>query len=242
MIRTGRRTGRQWAAAATGVLAAAGAAPAQTLHLEDARVLAHGNVITVSRVPLSTPSGTVYRDVRIALTADAAGNISIAIPKQAAPIVSRPAAPLIVSQPSPLIVSRPSPPLVVHRFLAGTYRTADGSGLFNVIDLGVPFGHATPRYKIAAIGAGGSVLDGATWDAGPMETNGLRHRLEDAGITDGTLAYGTSDGGSGGPFDDGALLGFAQRGDRLSVVSFRRGCCSDAAAPQMTLELDHVGG
>ncbi len=210
------------------VLSFASTAAAQTTHLQDAIITGHDQTILIRRLPIDTPQGRVLRDVRITLQADAQGNVTVAARTLGAPAAE------------PGVVSRPSPPLVVQKFLAGTYQSVSDRSLINVIDLGIPIGHETPRFSLSGIGAPGP-LAGATWDAGPVETNPLRNRIARAGIDPAGFSFGTSDGG-GDVFDTGALLGFQQTGNSLTVVTYRHGCCSDHATPTAKILYQRVAG
>jgi hypothetical protein len=213
------------------------AAAAQTTHLQDAIITGHDQTILIRRLPIDTPQGRVLRDVRITLQADSQGNVTVASRTLVAP-TAVPGARAPAAEPG--VVSRPSAPLVVQKFLAGTYQSVSDRSLINVIDLGIPIGHDTPRFSLSGIGAPGP-LAGATWDAGPVETNSLRNRIARAGIDPGGFSFGTSDGG-GDVFDTGALLGFQQTGNIITVVTYRHGCCSDHATPTAKIIYERVAG
>jgi hypothetical protein len=219
-------------------LLTASAAAAQTPHLQDATITARDSTILIHRLPVDTPHGVVLEDVKITLQADANGNVTVASRTTSHPTARPSAAP--AAAPEPGIVSHPSAPLVVQNFLPGTYQSVADQTLINVVNLGIPLGHDTPRYSLSAVGAPGP-LAAATWDAGPLETNPLRGRIGRAAIDPGTLSFGTSDGG-GDVFETGALLGFAQSGTTLTIVTYRHGCCADRAAPTAKLVYERIAG
>lgn len=64
--------------------------------------------------------------------------------------------------------------------------------------------------------------------------------LKRAGITSQDFAYGTSDAGSGRMFGTGALIGVAQDGKILRVVSFRHFCCANTDTPGAELRFTHM--
>lgn len=233
------------------LLAVAGTAASQdtaTTRLQDAIVVAKGSTISITRLPIHTASGTIFRDVTIELHVDAQGHVTLATDAAGRAVAagmprpaSAPAEVALQSVPSGQAIElpqRPSPPIVMQIFRAGTYTAPDGT-FVRVEDRGNDLVNHVPMWTLSSDGAGG--MSSATWYSGPPQMNPRSRRLKNAGITDTSYAYGTSDGGSGDLFGSGALIGVQQVGTSLHIVSFKRGCCTDLDAPTASMILTYQG-
>ncbi len=219
-----------------------------TTRLQDAVVVAKGSTISITRLPIHTANGTIFRDVTIQLQVDSQGHVTLATDAAGRAVAAgMPPAPVPLpsvpsggpsSQPIEL-AQRPSPPIVMQIFRAGTYATPDG-GLVRVEDRGNDLINHVPMWTLSSDGASG--LGSATWYSGPPQMNPRYRRLRTAGITDTSYAYGTSDSGTAELFASGALIGVQQVGpSALRIVSFKRGCCTDMDTPTASLTLTYQG-
>jgi hypothetical protein len=223
-------------------------AAAQTAEprLQDATITAKGGTISISRLPIRTPSGTIYRDVTIELQVDSTGRVTLAtnrvghvpaaatpppVALQAVPSGTRPAETDAIELPQ-----RASPPVVFQHFTAGTYTAADGS-LVNLSNRGMDLINGVPMWTLSGDGP----ISSATFYSGPPRLNPRARRLRNAGLTSEAYAYGTSDSGSSDTFGSGALIGVLQTGKTLRVVSFHQGCCTDRNEPVGSVVYTYVG-
>ncbi len=232
-----------------------GCAAAQTAvpRLQDATVVAKNGTISITRLPIRTAAGIIYRDVTIELHVDADGRVTLAtdgagralagnapgaparhVALQAVPSGTSP--PAQVATQSIELPQRPSPPTVFQHFTSGTYTTANGS-LARLQDRGMDLIHGVPMWTIDGDGPIGS----ATFYSGPPRLNPRSTRLARAGLTGEEYAYGTSDSGTGETFGSGALIGVLQQGKTLRVVSFHHGCCTDGSEPTGSVTYTLVG-
>jgi len=223
------------------------AQPAQPSLQDAAGIHGSGGTLTITRLPIHTASGIIYRDVTIELHADAQGNVTIATDTAGHALLGaapRPGAALAVAAtpPSPGVVQltqQPSAPLVMQHFTAGMYETAGGA-VVQVIDRGIDLVHGVPAWSITTV-SGGSALESAIWYSGPPYVNPKARRLQNAGITSAAYAYGISDAGDGRLFGTGSLIGAVQEGNTLKIVSFRKGCCEDSDTPVAQLTFTRLG-
>ena len=240
----------------------ASSAFAATPQLENANIEGQAGTLTITRMPIKTPTGTIYRDVVIQLQADDAGNVTFARgrlpspPASGAAVAGRAPAPAAPPEPTvtgggtltqnepglsevqPLTVS-PSKPVKVQQFKEGTYQGNDGS-LVHVTGGGNALLEGVPVWTLSAIG-GSAALTSATWYEGLISDNPRERIIKRAGITSLDFAYGTSDQGDSGSFGSGALLGATQTGDTLTIVSYHRGCCSNGREPSASLTYKFIG-
>ena len=226
------------------LLALPAAAQEATTRLQDAVVSARGSTISIRRLPIHTATGTIYRDVTIELRVDSQGRVSLATDsagRVVAPGMPAPPAQVALqSVPSGAPVElpqRPSAPIVMQIFRAGTYTAPDGS-FVHVSDRGNDLVHHLPAWSLSA---DGGVLASALWWSGPPEMNPKHARLKDADITGTDYAYGVSDTGNSEMFGSGVLIGVAQQGNTLRIVSYHHGCCSDQTTPVASLTYSYVG-
>ncbi len=234
-----------------------GLASAETAQprLQDATVVARGSTISITRLPIRTAAGTIYRDVTIELHVDATGRVTLAtdgagralagsvpaggsrqVALQAVPSGSR-SAPGTLDANAVELPQRPSPPTVFQHFTPGTYTTADGA-LVTLQERGRDLIHGVPMWTLNGDGP----LASATFYSGPPRLNPRSSRLSRAGLTGEDYAYGTADSGTSDTFGSGALIGVAQKGKVLRVVSFHHGCCTDEAEPTSSVVYTRIGG
>ena len=232
------------------LFACLGRAAAQP-RLQDATVVARGSTISITRLPIRTAAGIIYRDVTIELHVGADGRVTLATdgagralagtaPGPARRQVALQAVPSGTAQVETNAIELPqraSPPITFQHFTPGTYTAADGS-LMQLQDRGVDLIHNVPMWSLAS---DGGAISSATFYSGPPRLNPRSGRLARAGLTGEEYAYGTSDGGSGETFGSGALIGVAQKGKTLKVVSFHHGCCTDEAEPVSSVTYTLVG-
>ena len=224
-----------------------------TTRLQDAQVVARGNTIAITRLPIKTATGTIYRDVTIELQVDAQGHVTLATdstgravaggmaaPSLPARASGRPAQVALQAVPSgqPIeLPQQPSAPIVFQQFTAGTYTAPDGS-IVQVQDRGRDLIHGVPAWSLRSDNA---AITEATWWSGPPFLSPRSTRLKRAEITSTQYAYGVSDAGTGNVFGSGALIGVKQNGYTLTIVSFHHGCCTDEPQPVSTLTYTLLG-
>ncbi len=204
------------------------AGPAHTAEplLQDATIKGSGGTITISRLPVRTSHGIIYRDVTIQLSVDEEGRVRFAT---GAPAASGKAGPALVQSPS-------LPPRPQH-FRPGTYEGSDGSLMY----LAVTTPPDGPKaWHLSTLRAGSGTIETASWQEGAIAENRHADIIRRAGITSQDYSYGLSEGGAEA-FGDGALLGAAQNGPTLVVVSFRHGCCTNTPAPAARRGFTFVG-
>ena len=192
-------------------LASLAAAPAlaQTLgpRLQDAKIVGHGSTITITRLPVRTPEGIVYRDITIQLKVDATGDVGVRAQGNS-PAPSAPTAQL-QSRVSPppgtqdvtvgSITETPTAPEVEAHFIAGTYRGPDGA-LVQVMRTGRPLtGGQFPTWALTALGE--SPITSAAWYAGPLRTNPHQALINRAHINSNDYSYGIIDASGPEHFD-----------------------------------------
>jgi hypothetical protein len=210
-----------------------------TTRLQDATVVARGSTITITRLPIHTATGTIYRDVTIELQVDAQGHVTLATnnagravaPGMPGPSTGQVALPSVPSNQPIELPQRESPPIVMQIFRAGTYTAPDGS-LARLLDRGNDLVHHVPLWSLSS--DNGPILS-AQFYSGPPFMNPRAKRLHAAEITSTDYAYGLTDAGSDGPFGSNAVIGVRQEGNNLRVVSFRHGCCSETSEPVATI-------
>ncbi len=234
-------------------LPAAAQTDTATTRLQDATVVARGNTIAITRLPIRTAAGTIYRDVTIELRVDAQGHVTLATDSAGRAVAAGMPAPALAERPSgrPAQVAlqavpsgqpvelpqQPSAPIVFQKFIAGTYTAPDGS-ILQVQDRGMDLIHRVPAWSLRSDTA---AITQATWWSGPPFLSPRSARLKRAQITSTTYAYGTSDAGTGEVFGSGALIGVRQDGTKLTIVSFHHGCCTDEPEPVATLVYTLLG-
>jgi hypothetical protein len=166
------------------------------------------NTINVTQLPVVTSSGISYFNLTIPF------DVSITDGK----ITITPGTPQQTAAPRPLVSG----------FKAGNYQgpSTDSSFLITVSGPGVGSGGTTEWSLLTSSGANGYTYpSSANWYVGPLNSNNPMYpRLKAAGITSTAYSYGTSNG-SDGAFQgeywaNKSLLGFAQTGSGLTIVSF----------------------
>jgi hypothetical protein len=222
-----------------GALALVMPARAQNLgpQLQDASISGRGNVITVRRMPVRTPSGIVYRDITIELKLDASGAVEAdahgrnglgpggtAGPARATATIAHD---VTIGQ----VTETATAPEVAAPFIAGTYRDDAHGGMVRIFSEKNRVFEGFPTWSLASI-YGDTVISSAEWYAGPLRTNPHRGMARNAGISDDAYSYGVVDSSGPGHFDQGMLIGAVQKGSTLTIVSFhRRGCCTYSTTP-----------
>jgi hypothetical protein len=249
-----RFPGRFLACAALSCVVSGACAQDAAPRLQDAIVTARGSTISITRLPIRTPQGTIYRDVTIELRVDSQGRVTLATdsagravapgmppaPAQVAlrSVPSRPEGAGPPDEPAIALPQRPSPPINFQHFTPGTYGAHDGS-LIRLQDRGMDLVHHVPAWSITA--EGGAQVGQLTFYSGPYWMNPRAGRLKRSNITSPDYAYGTADEGGSGRFETGALIGVAQDGNRLHIVSFSKDCCVDRGEPTGELVFTRVG-
>jgi len=164
------------------------------------------NTVNVTRVPSVNAEGTIsYWDISVVFDSDATTG-----------------EPAVDSS-----TVKASPKLYVNNFKQGTYIAPStyfaGSGLIALTGPGVTNGGATEWSVATASGANACTAPGsATFYVGPIASNPLYSRLKAAGITSTAYSYGLDGGDTcdGDWWLGGGILGFAQTGNALTIVSF----------------------
>lgn len=172
-----------------------------------------GNKITLTRVPVSTSSGTVvYQDIVLQFDTDGSGNLTLS---------------------AGFPTFNASPNLLVSSFVAGQYtgpgRVANGNAIITVSGPGVVNDGSTLWSHSTSSGADPCTYPAsATWYVGPSENNPMAARLAKAKITSTAWTYGVSGAGiafsCGGSLSfawgNGAIIGVSQVGNTITFASF----------------------
>lgn len=165
-----------------------------------------GDTVLATRVPAIASTGaTIYWDVTLLFDIDENGNLTL-----------DPAYPQIVKSPN----------LITGNFVPGNYvgpsTVLNGEALITVAGPGVGPGGTTEWTLTTSPGAASCTYPStATWYVGSLASNPLSARLKKAGITSTAYSYGT--GGSEDCYTDwetGALLGFSQVGNTITIYTF----------------------
>jgi hypothetical protein len=211
----------------------AGAASAAEPRLQDATITGKGSTITISRLPVHTSHGIIYRDVTIELSVDEDGSVHLATGQTAAAHDGIAAVrPSLVQVPSV-----PSVPPAPQHFRQGTFESADGS----LMQLRLrTASDGSQSWHFSTLRAGASPIEAASWQEGAIADNAHAAIIRRAGIEAQAYSYGESEGGSDA-FTDGALIGAAESGDTLTLVSFRHGCCTNTKMPAARWSFTFVG-
>ena len=181
-------------------------------HFGDATITSTNSTIDAIRVPAVDSDGkTHYWDVELVFDTDDLGNLTLAA-----------GYPTITSSDNPLTA----------HFKPGTYVSPSGAKIV-VSGPGVTSGGAT-EWSLAQSGTTCSFPYSATWYVGTLTSNPLYARLKRDGITSTAYSYGilgTSASCGSGYWDSGALLGFSQTGNALTIVSFSVSGTDDSSTP-----------
>jgi hypothetical protein len=186
-------------------------APPLSAQFQYATLTATTNTINATFVPVTLANGTVaYENLTIpfSVSQDAKGNI-------------------VVTAGTIGVV--PSPMTQTNGFIAGNY-VGPGGGMAQLLTLsspGVTSSGATEWSVSVSPGATGCTdPTSATFYVGPLTSNPLYNpRLKNANITLTDYSYGIAGepptcGSGSGWFGPGSILGFAQTGNALTIVSF----------------------
>jgi hypothetical protein len=210
------------AALSLAAMAAAPSAQAQTTtphsHFEVSTITSTTNTIEASRVA-GVDSNDVfhYWDVVLAFDTNPDGSLTLA-----------PGYPTYTA----------SDPLLTVHFKAGKYVAPNGDAI-TVSGPGVTSGGATEWSLAATTGPSGTCAFpfSATWYVGTLSNNPLYSRLKTAGITSTAYSYGLlgTAAGCGNPYEwgSGAVLGFSQTSNALTIVTFTNSYnnAGDSATP-----------
>ena len=172
-----------------------------------------GNTITLTRVPVTTSSGSVvYQDIVLQFDNDGNGNLSLTA---GFPTISA------------------SPNLLVSSFQGGQYAgpttVLNGQALITVNGPGVVSGGSTAWSHSATSGANSCTYPAsATWYVGSIDNNPMSARLAKAKITSTAWSYGISGGGLPSScgvglsflWGNGAIIGVSQVGNSITFASF----------------------
>jgi len=179
---------------------------------EDSTITSSGDSINAIRVPARDANGVLhYWDVTLVFDTDDLGNLTLA-----------------AGYPT---ITPSDNPLTAH-FKPGTYVSPSGAKIV-VSGPGVTSGGAT-EWSLAQSGTTCSFPYSATWYVGTLTSNPLYARLKRDGITSTAYSYGilgTSASCGSGYWDSGALLGFSQTGNALTIVSFSVSGTDDSSTP-----------
>jgi hypothetical protein len=193
-----------------------------TIYAQDATITAAGDTVTATRIPVQTSSGSIlYYDVTAIYGITSVGALSV------------------VST-----TIKPSVSPIISNFQAGTY-VAPGTLNFTDRLTGPGIGEAgTTAWTFAANGGtneGCAYPYSATWYTGPIPSNPIAVRIQQAGITSSDYNYGVA-----GPVGElcytvsyyfgfsgnvPALIGASQVGNSLTIVSFTDTAGKDHSLP-----------
>lgn len=171
------------------------------------------NTISAALLPVVTATGaTVLENVTLQFGFNSSGQ-------------------LIVSN----LEAAPAPPPVVTGFKAGEYggpSTIDDNMLITISGPGLTIGGATEWTLTTPSGSwGGTYPATATWYDGPLTSNPIYKRISAAGITSTAWSYGVGGVAWFGDWEYDSLLGFAQVGNSLTILSFTDGSGKDHNLP-----------
>ena len=134
-----------------------------------------------------------------------------------------------------------APTTLISGFKAGDYvgpggKSSQATQLLTLIGPGVASGGATEWSTTTSPGATGCTYPTtATFYDGPISRSPWSARLKAAGITLSNYSYGVMGNqtcsGGGNWWDAGALLGFSQTGNALTIVSFTYAADEDQSTP-----------
>lgn len=170
-----------------------------------ASLVGSANSITISRVPVTSSSGTTsYHDVTLTFTATSSGGVSLSGNK-------------IVNSPN----------LITAAFKAGEYvapaNTDYGVGYITVAGPGVISGTSMTEWTLSVPSgaAGCTTPTDATWYVGPIASNPLASRLQAAKITSPAWSYGYGAAVcQSANWGDNIILGVSQIGNTITIASF----------------------
>ena len=173
--------------------------------LQDSSVTGYGSTVTINRLPISTSSGYVFKDVTITLTTtDGQGTL---------------AGGAVVTQAL-------SVPLSTSNIVAGTYGLSIATYQQVLVSGPAAIGKGTEaKWTItpAAVYSGPYPCGAPSeFYTGPFNANPLYPRLKAAKINDTEYSYGVigSGTGCGSPFAPGAIIGVSQVGNQLQIATF----------------------
>ena len=179
---------------------------------QDSVLTSSTNTVNVTRVPVVDSKGVLhYWDVALLFDVNSSGELTLAA-----------GYPMITGSASP----------ITSGFKAGTYVAPNGATIV-VTGPGVTKNGAT-EWSLAQSGTTCSFPYSATWYVGSISSNPLYPRLKADAVTSSAYSYGilgTSSSCGNNDWDGGALLGFTQTGNSLTIVTFSYGGTDDYATP-----------
>jgi hypothetical protein len=191
-------------------------------------LMAYGNTVVASRVPVVTSTGTtVYQDVTLQFDSDGAGNLTL-------------------TSGFPLFVL--SPNLQVSSFQAGNYvgpaNAGSGKFLITITGPGVMSGGATAWTIVMQSGADNCTApSSATFYVGPIASSPLASRLQAAGLTSNAWSYGVANSSGcyhSGTWYNNSLIGVSQVGNTITIASFTSyNADNNTPVDQITYVLTH---
>jgi len=199
------------------------ALPSSYAQFQYAAITGSNNALNVSMLPVVTPTGTVYKNLTLQVTADSKGNLTVGTPS---------------------VVNAQQ--ILASTFKAGKYygpsSVNDGKNVITVTGPGVVTGGNTVwSLTSTADPTECTYPASATWYVGPpTSTNNPAYaRLKKAGITSTAYSYGTagntSNSSTCNPNDawsGGTLIGVSQTGNSITITSFSTLGFSDSATPK----------
>jgi hypothetical protein len=204
---------------ATVLMAAGPTFAAGTISAQDASISAAGNIITAERLPVQIGTGApTYLDVTITLSGVESGAVITGVKASA--------------------TSKPSVIPYTDKFVAGTYKDANGN-IYTIAGPGVGPGGATAWSISHVSGTKNCVLTSATWYTDTGSNNPEYVRLNAAKISTTAYSFGVAGGESncGGNYGGGHLVGAMQSNNIISISSYSDGFGhADNTTPVATLQ------
>lgn len=182
-----------------------------------------GNTITATWIPVTTSSGTVYKNITLVFDVDSKGDLTIA---SGYPHVTL------------------APATIVSSFQSGNYvgpsTIWSGEMSISVTGGGIAPGGATEWTLAASKGAAPETFpSSATWYVGPLSTNPLEARITAAGLTSTypSMSFGVGSSSCWSSncnyaWNQNVLFGVSQAGNSLTFYSFTDSGNKDHDVPQ----------
>ena len=189
------------------------ALPSSYAEFQYATITGSNNVLNVTMLPVVTPTGTVYKNLTLQVTADAKGDV-------------------IVAPGSPSVVNAQQ--ILASSFKAGKYvgpsSVNDGKNQITVTGPGVVAGGTTVWSLVSSSETSVCTYPlSGTWYVGPLSNNPLAARLKKVGITSTAYSWGVAGnpGLNNSPscnpglnWSNGSIIGVSQTGNSITFSSF----------------------